>query len=204
MSFESSVHAKAIELTRLNVEITTAAGSGHPTSGASLAHITTILLYSHMRHDPAHPGHPGADRLVLSEGHAVPILYAAAADLGIMAQYGDQFRPTTREDVLQLRAIDSPIDGHPQPRRRLPLLRCGHRLARPGPFRGSGHRRSGPARRPRQARLLRHRRWRIPRRSDLGSRRTHRRSQACSGLPHLQLQQVRPVGCGQSPYSRPR
>jgi transketolase len=122
MSFESSVHAKAIELTRLNVEITTAAGSGHPTSGASLAHITTILLYSHMRHDPAHPGHPGADRLVLSEGHAVPILYAAAADLGIMAQYGDQFRPTTREDVLQLRAIDSPIDGHPNPEEGFPFF----------------------------------------------------------------------------------
>ncbi len=115
MGFIESVHAKAIDLTKLAVEMTAASGSGHPTSGASLAHLATVLLYRHMRHDPANPGHRGSDRLVLSEGHAVPILYAAAADLGIVAQYADDWRPTTREDVLKLRQIDSPIDGHPHP-----------------------------------------------------------------------------------------
>ena len=114
MSFESSVHAKAIELNKLAVEMTTAAGSGHPTSAASLAHLVTVLMYGLMRHDPAQPDHAAADRLVLSEGHACPIVYAAAADLGI-AIGRERRRPMTRDDALRLRQIDSPIDGHPNP-----------------------------------------------------------------------------------------
>jgi transketolase len=115
MAYAASVHAKAVELTKLAVQMTTAAGSGHPTSAASLAHIVTALMYGHMRHDPATPAHRGADRLVLSEGHAVPIVYAACADLGVHAQFGDQFRAMTRDDAMTLRAIDSPVDGHPHP-----------------------------------------------------------------------------------------
>jgi len=115
MSFDSTVHAKAIELTKLNYEITADAGSGHPTSGASLAHLVTVLMYSQMRHEPANPAHPSADRLVLSEGHAVPIVYAAAADLGIHVEKNGESRPMTRDDAMSLRAMDSPIEGHPNP-----------------------------------------------------------------------------------------
>src|ERR671914_495203 len=105
MAFAASVHAKAADLTRLTIEMTTAAGSGHPTSGASLAHLVTVLMYAHMRYDPRHPDHPAADRLVLSEGHACPIVYAAAADLGVaIGQDPDHRRPMTRQDALQLRA----------------------------------------------------------------------------------------------------
>jgi transketolase len=123
MAFGASVHAKAIELTKLSIEMTTAAGSGHPTSAASLAHLVTVLMYHHMRYDPSDPGHPAADRLVLSEGHACPIIYAAAADLG-MAIGGDhgRRRPMTRDDALKLRAIDSPIDGHPNPAEGFPFF----------------------------------------------------------------------------------
>ncbi|MEX0741585.1 MAG: thiamine pyrophosphate-dependent enzyme, partial [Phycisphaeraceae bacterium] len=114
--FSQSVHAKAIELIKVSIEMTTAAGSGHPTSAASLAHLTTALMYGHMRHDPANPGHRASDRLVLSEGHAVPIVYAAAADLGIrIGKDPANLRPMTREDAMQLRAIDSEVDGHPNP-----------------------------------------------------------------------------------------
>ncbi len=116
MSFDSTVHAKAISLVKLGYEMTTAAGSGHPTTSASLAHIVTVLMYGHMRYEPANPAHPCSDRLVLSEGHAVPIVYAACADLGVMIGKDPQKRrPMTREDALTLRAIDSPIDGHPNP-----------------------------------------------------------------------------------------
>jgi len=116
MSFDSTIHAKAIELTKLACEMTEAAGSGHPTSGASLAHIVSVLMYQHMRYEPANPSHPSSDRLVLSEGHAVPIVYAAAADLGIaIGKSRDDRRPMTRDDAMSLRAIDSPIDGHPNP-----------------------------------------------------------------------------------------
>ncbi len=115
MSFDSTVHAKAIELTKLNYEITAAAGSGHPTTGASLAHIVTVLMYQHMRWEPANPSHPSSDRLVLSEGHAVPIVYAACADLGVLIGKGDAKKPMTRDDAFTLRAIESPVDGHPNP-----------------------------------------------------------------------------------------
>jgi transketolase len=123
MSYESSVQAKAIELAKLAVEMTTAAGSGHPTTAASLAHLVTVLMYDQMRWDPADPKLAGCDRLVLSEGHAVPIVYAAAADLGVrIGREPGQLRPMTREDAMQLRAIGSEIDGHPNPLEGFPFF----------------------------------------------------------------------------------
>ncbi len=116
MSFDSTVHAKAVELAKLSYEMTAAAGSGHPSTAASLAHLVAVLMYKHMRYEPANPSHPSSDRLVLSEGHAVPIIYAACADLGVMiGKSKDQWRPMTRADAMELRAIDSMIDGHPNP-----------------------------------------------------------------------------------------
>jgi transketolase len=123
MAFQVSSHAKAIELIKLAIEMTTAAGSGHPSSAASLAHIVTVLMYHHMRYDPADPDHPAADRLVLSEGHACPIIYAAAADLGIAIGHERHLRrPMTREDALRLRDIHSEVDGHPNPAEGFPFF----------------------------------------------------------------------------------
>jgi transketolase len=110
-----AVQAKAIELGKLAVRATTAAGSGHPTTALSLAHLITVLMYRIMRWDPKQPAAPGSDRLVLSEGHAVPIIYAACADLGATITPGGRARPMTMDDLMSLRSIDSPIDGHPNP-----------------------------------------------------------------------------------------
>ena len=82
MSFADAVDHKARELSRHVVRMTAEAGSGHPSSATSLAHITVVLMYHKMRYDLANPWNPLSDRLVLSEGHAVPIIYAAYADLG--------------------------------------------------------------------------------------------------------------------------
>jgi transketolase len=112
---ERAVEAKAIELGKLAVRATTSAGSGHPTTALSLTHLVTVLMYRVMRWDPAHPDARGADRLVLSEGHAVPIIYAACADLGVTFRAANGTRPMTVDDLMTLRAIDSPIDGHPNP-----------------------------------------------------------------------------------------
>ncbi len=116
MSFDSTIHAKAIELVKHCYEMTDSAGSGHPTSAASLAHLVTVLMYSHMRYEAANPSHPCSDRLILSEGHAVPIVYAACADRGVwVGKDPARRRPMTLQDAMTLRAIDSPIDGHPNP-----------------------------------------------------------------------------------------
>src|SRR5436305_733804 len=128
MSFASAVNKKAIEIGKLSVEMTTAAGSGHPSTALSLAHLVAVLMYQQMRWDPKNPWDLSADRLVLSEGHAVPIIYAALADLGAMiTPPGKQHdpkagRPMTRQDAMTLRAIDSPIDGHPHPQVGVPFF----------------------------------------------------------------------------------
>ncbi len=123
MSFESAVHRKAIELGKLSVQMTTAAGSGHPSSALSLAHLVAVLMYHQMRWDPKDPWNPASDRLVLSEGHAVPIIYAAYADLGGMIGRAKQTaRAMTLQDLLTLRDIHSPIDGHPHPQLGIPFF----------------------------------------------------------------------------------
>src|SRR5213080_2989094 len=101
MSFESAVNRKAIDIGKLSIEMTTAAGSGHPSTALSLAQLVTVLMYHQMRYDPKDPWNPAADRLVLSEGHAVPIIYAAYADLaGLIGKNKQEARPMTRQDAL--------------------------------------------------------------------------------------------------------
>lgn len=112
---EQAIRAKAIELGKLAIRATTSAGSGHPTTALSLAHLITVLMYRVMRWDPAHPDAEGSDRLVLSEGHGVPIIYAACADLGVTITPGGQPRAMSMDDLMSLRSIGSPIDGHPNP-----------------------------------------------------------------------------------------
>jgi transketolase len=114
-TIEEAIQAKAIQLGKLAIRATTSAGSGHPTTALSLAHLTAVLMYRIMRWDPADPAAGGSDRLVLSEGHAVPIIYAACADLGVTITPGGHARAMTMDDLMALRSIDSPIDGHPNP-----------------------------------------------------------------------------------------
>jgi transketolase len=123
MSFEAAVHAKAIQLDQMALQACAAAGSGHPTTALSLGHLTTVLLYHTMRWVPDAPRYPTSDRLVLSEGHAVPILYAAAADLGIFFGKDERaLRPMAVSDLMSLRAIDSAIEGHPNPMEGFPFF----------------------------------------------------------------------------------
>jgi transketolase len=128
MSLNNAIDRKAVDLGKLSVEMTTTAGSGHPSTALSLAHLVVVLLYKVMRWDPKDPWNPASDRLVLSEGHAVPILYAALADLGATitdigkAHDRSAGRPMTPDDVMRLREIDSPIDGHPNPQCGVPFF----------------------------------------------------------------------------------
>jgi transketolase len=123
MSFEAAVHAKAIQLDQLSLDMTAASGSGHPTTAMSLGHLVTVLLYQSMRWIPSDPTCPTADRLVLSEGHAVPIVYAACADLGtLVGKDPATRRALTIEDLKGLRNADSVLDGHPNPAEGFPFF----------------------------------------------------------------------------------
>jgi transketolase len=122
MSFEAAVHSKAIQLDQLVLDMCAEAGSGHPTSALSLGQIVTVLMYHTMRWKPDEPACPTSDRLVLSEGHAVPIVYAACADLGVGIGRDGQLRPMTVADAKNLRKADSEIDGHPNPMEGFPFF----------------------------------------------------------------------------------
>ena len=115
MAEYNDLNAKVIKLSKQIVRMCTEAGSGHPSSALSLVHLTTALMYRIMRYDPKNPWHPGADRLVLSEGHAVPVIYAAYCDLGGVVGSLDQPSELSFDDALTLRSADSVIDGHPNP-----------------------------------------------------------------------------------------
>ncbi len=122
MSFEAAVHAKAIQLDRSCLDMCAAADSGHPSSAMSLGHIVTVLLYHTMRWLPDHPRYPTSDRLVLSEGHAVPIIYAAFADLGGAVGKGNERNPLQAGDLADFRTTGSFLDGHPNPMEGFPFF----------------------------------------------------------------------------------
>jgi len=123
VSTENTVHAKAIQLGKEAFRMTTKSGSGHPSSAISLGHIAVELMYRTMRYDPADPWNPASDRLVLSEGHAVPIIYAAYADLGgTVGNDRSCAVRLTNSDLDSLRELNSTLDGHPNPAEGFPFF----------------------------------------------------------------------------------
>jgi len=118
-----SLNLKAAYLCKDIVKMCTDAGSGHPSSGLSLVHMVTALMYNKMRYSPANPWNSSADRLILSEGHAVPVIYAAYAGLGgVIGKSKETSRKSTREDLWTLRLLDSMFDGHPNPAEGMPFF----------------------------------------------------------------------------------
>jgi transketolase len=92
----------ARKLRREVIAMTTAAGSGHPTSCMSCADIVAALFFREMRWDPTAPHARNVDTFVLSKGHAAPIWWAALHEAGAIA-----------DDILSLRRLDSNLEGHP-------------------------------------------------------------------------------------------
>jgi len=101
-----ALRVRAARLRAYSLRATAEAGSGHPSSCLSAADLVAALFFGVMRYDPANPQHPGADRFVLSKGHAAPLLYAAWAEAGAFSV----------ERLLTLRRYDSELEGHPTPR----------------------------------------------------------------------------------------
>jgi len=119
----NQVHAKAVELGKHVLRMTTASGSGHPSSALAIGHIIVEIMYRRMRYDLRDPWNPSGDRLVLSIGHAVPIVYAAYADLGgaVGSDAKDQ-RTLTISELKDLRELHSVLDGHPNPAEGFPFF----------------------------------------------------------------------------------
>ena len=115
MSFENAIHARAIALDTMSLEMCAESGSGHPTSAMSIGHLISVLMYRTMRWLPDQPDCQTSDRLVLSEGHAVPAVYAAMADIGATVNWNGEPVKLNPGHLKTLREADSPLDGHPNP-----------------------------------------------------------------------------------------
>lgn len=86
------------------VRATTKAGSGHPSTSLSMVELVTVLYFGGvLRYDPTTPDDPDRDRFILSKGHGAPGLYAVLAEAG--------YFPVA--DVMTLRELGSPLEGHP-------------------------------------------------------------------------------------------
>lgn len=101
---------KALALRELIIKELVAAGSGHTAGPLGMADVLTAMYFHILRHDPKNPAWEERDRLVLSNGHIVPVQYA------VMAMAG--YFPI--DELYTLRKINSRLQGHP------------HRTALPG------------------------------------------------------------------------
>ncbi|MAG27119.1 transketolase [Candidatus Pacearchaeota archaeon] len=85
------------------IDMVVAKQSGHIGGAFSMAELTAVLYEDY--------DIGGKDKLILSKGHAVPIIYAVLHELGKI----------TDKELDLFREIDSPLQGHPD-KLRLPLM----------------------------------------------------------------------------------
>jgi len=79
------------------------AKSGHSAGPLGMADIFTALYFAVMKHDPEKPKWPERDRLILSNGHIVPVRYVTMMHAGYI----------DKKHLGTLRKIDSLLEGHP-------------------------------------------------------------------------------------------
>lgn len=79
------------------------AGSGHTAGPLGMADIFTALYFHVLNHRPHDPYWKDRDRLVLSNGHICPVLYATMAHAGYFSV----------AQLEKLRKFKSPLQGHP-------------------------------------------------------------------------------------------
>jgi len=103
---DETVHAlerKANEIRQSVIEMLIEAGSGHTAGPLGMADIFTLLYFEVLKHDPKNPFWNDRDRLVLSNGHICPVLYATMAHAGYFKE----------DELITLRKFGSRLQGHP-------------------------------------------------------------------------------------------
>lgn len=105
------IQKKALQIREDIIKMLEHAGSGHSAGPLGLADIFAALYFKILKHDPDNPDWKERDILVLSNGHCVPVRYAAMAAAGYFS----------RKELMTLRQLGSRLQGHPE-RMRLPGL----------------------------------------------------------------------------------
>lgn len=102
---------KANDIRQDIIQMLEEAGSGHSAGPLDLADIVTALYFNIMNIRPEEPEWAERDIFFLSNGHTVPVQYAAMAEAG----YFD------KAELMTLRKFGSRLQGHPE-REKLPGL----------------------------------------------------------------------------------
>ena len=102
---------KAYAIRKSIIEMLIEAKSGHTAGPLDMADIFTYLYFHALKHDPKKPDWEYRDRLVLSNGHICPVLYATLAHAGYFHV----------SELKTLRKFGSRLQGHPH-RDFLPML----------------------------------------------------------------------------------
>lgn len=102
---------QANEIRKSIVQMLAEAGSGHTAGPLDMADVFTLFYFHVLRHDPKNPSWEERDRLILSNGHIAPVLYASMAHAG--------YFPV--EELKTLRKFGTRLQGHPH-REYLPYL----------------------------------------------------------------------------------
>lgn len=98
-----SLELKANDVRQSIIEMLIEAGSGHTAGPLGMADVFTYLYFHGLNHNPKDPSWNERDRVVLSNGHICPVLYATMAHAG--------YFPI--EELKTLRKFGSRLQGHP-------------------------------------------------------------------------------------------
>src|SRR5215210_8896003 len=88
-----------------SVRMSSAAGSGHPTSSLSAAELMAVLVARYWRYDVEQPKGAHNDHLIFSKGHASPLYYSILKAIGAVDE----------QELLSFREFGSRLEGHPTP-----------------------------------------------------------------------------------------
>ncbi len=97
------LESMAVRIREDIIKMLLAAGSGHSAGPLGMADIFTAMYFHVLNHDPKKPLWADRDRLVLSNGHICPVLYASLAHAG--------YFPVA--ELKTLRQLGTRLQGHP-------------------------------------------------------------------------------------------
>ena len=101
---EAEIKQKATRMRRNIIRMLEHAGSGHSAGALGMADLVAALYFGIMNIDPKNPENPERDLFMLSNGHTVPVQYAAMAEAGFFPE----------SELMTLRQGGSRLQGHPE------------------------------------------------------------------------------------------
>ncbi len=105
------IEGKAKDIRISIIKSLSEAGSGHTAGPLDMSDVFATFYHSILRHNPKNPSWEKRDRVILSNGHICPVLYATMAHFGYFKV----------EELKTLRKFGSRLQGHPH-REFLPML----------------------------------------------------------------------------------